>query len=114
MALRKEGSAIVLDSKLPYLFCIDDDVLSTGMILYHLKVNHFFITQDVVHYAVQCIPITLAIHYCCFFSFINSFIHSSKSYIEHTEQHAVCHIILSLQVCLLQKSLIIVLSDCIQ
>lgn len=38
LALRKEGSAIVLDSELPYLFCIDDNILSTGMILYHLKV----------------------------------------------------------------------------
>lgn len=38
LALRKEGSSVVLDSELPYLLCIDDDVLSTGMKLYHLKV----------------------------------------------------------------------------
>lgn len=38
LALRKEGSGVVLDSDLPYLLCIDDDILSTGMKLYHLKV----------------------------------------------------------------------------
>lgn len=38
LALRKEGSGVVLDSVLPYLLCIDDDILSTGMKLYHLKV----------------------------------------------------------------------------
>lgn len=43
LALRREGSGVVLDSELPYLLCIDDDILSTGMKLYHLKVmrnNH--------------------------------------------------------------------------
>ena len=39
LALRKEGSSVVLDSDLPYLLCIDDDILSTGMKLYHLKVS---------------------------------------------------------------------------
>jgi len=39
LALRKEGSGIVLDSQLPYLFCIDDNVLRTGLVLYHLKVT---------------------------------------------------------------------------
>lgn len=38
LALRREGSGVVLDSELPYLLCIDDDILSTGMKLYHLKV----------------------------------------------------------------------------
>lgn len=43
MALRKEGIGVVLDSELPHLIGIDDDLLSTGIILYHLKVNkHLF------------------------------------------------------------------------
>ncbi|KAJ7341617.1 hypothetical protein JRQ81_005937 [Phrynocephalus forsythii] len=37
LALRKEGIGIVLDSELPHLIGIDDDLLSTGIILYHLK-----------------------------------------------------------------------------
>lgn len=38
LALRKEGIGVVLDSELPHLIGIDDDLLSTGIILYHLKV----------------------------------------------------------------------------
>lgn len=41
MALRKEGIGVVLDSELPHLIGIDDDLLSTGIILYHLKVNTY-------------------------------------------------------------------------
>ncbi|XP_032070375.1 kinesin-like protein KIF16B isoform X2 [Thamnophis elegans] len=37
LALRKEGIGVVLDSALPHLIGIDDDLLSTGIILYHLK-----------------------------------------------------------------------------
>ena len=39
MALRKEGLGVVLDSELPHLIGIDDDILSTGIMLYHLKVS---------------------------------------------------------------------------
>ena len=39
LALRKEGIGVVLDSELPHLIGIDDDLLSTGIILYHLKVG---------------------------------------------------------------------------
>ncbi|XP_048732048.2 kinesin-like protein KIF16B isoform X2 [Ostrea edulis] len=37
VAVRKEGMGVVLDSKLPHLIGIDDDILSTGIMLYHLK-----------------------------------------------------------------------------
>ncbi|XP_047659227.1 kinesin-like protein KIF16B isoform X1 [Tachysurus fulvidraco] len=37
LALRKEGIGVILDSELPHLIGIDDDLLSTGIILYHLK-----------------------------------------------------------------------------
>ncbi|ELT98872.1 hypothetical protein CAPTEDRAFT_195907 [Capitella teleta] len=37
LALRKEGRGVVLDSELPHLIGIDDDLLSTGILLYHLK-----------------------------------------------------------------------------
>lgn len=39
LALRKEGRGVVLDSELPHLIGIDDDLLSTGILLYHLKVS---------------------------------------------------------------------------
>ena len=39
LALRKEGLGVVLDSDLPHLIGIDDDILSTGIMLYHLKVR---------------------------------------------------------------------------
>ncbi|KAL4238780.1 Kinesin-like protein kif16b [Mactra antiquata] len=37
LALRKEGAGVILDSALPHLIGIDDDILSTGIILFHLK-----------------------------------------------------------------------------
>ncbi|KAK7505448.1 hypothetical protein BaRGS_00003193, partial [Batillaria attramentaria] len=37
LELRKEGLGVVLDSTLPHLIGIDDDILSTGIMLYHLK-----------------------------------------------------------------------------
>lgn len=42
MALRKQGSGLVLDCQLPHLIGIDEDLLSTGIILYYLKVNSSF------------------------------------------------------------------------
>jgi len=39
LALRKAGTGVVLDSNRPHLIGIDDDVLSTGITLYHLKVR---------------------------------------------------------------------------
>ena len=39
LALRKEGTGVILDSELPHLIGIDDDILSTGIMLYHLKVS---------------------------------------------------------------------------
>ncbi|CAG7725010.1 unnamed protein product [Allacma fusca] len=37
LALRKAGTGVVLDSHMPHLIGIDDDLLSTGITLYHLK-----------------------------------------------------------------------------
>ncbi|XP_039994875.1 uncharacterized protein kif16bb isoform X2 [Xiphias gladius] len=37
VALRKQGSGVVLDCHLPHLIGIEDDLLSTGIILYYLK-----------------------------------------------------------------------------
>lgn len=39
LALRKAGPGVVLDSLMPHLIGIDDDLLSTGITLYHLKVR---------------------------------------------------------------------------
>lgn len=39
LGLRKSGVGIVLDSDRPHLVGIEDDLLSTGVTLYHLKVS---------------------------------------------------------------------------
>lgn len=39
LGLRKSGQGVVLDSDMPHLVGIDDDVLSTGVTFYHLKVS---------------------------------------------------------------------------
>ncbi|XP_036390202.1 kinesin-like protein KIF16B isoform X1 [Megalops cyprinoides] len=46
LALRKEGIGVVLDSELPHLIGIDDDLLSTGIILYHLKEGKTYVGRD--------------------------------------------------------------------
>lgn len=59
LALRKEGIGVVLDSELPHLIGIDDDLLSTGIILYHLKVSAPGLTfRLVIIYAVRLRPHT--------------------------------------------------------
>ncbi len=59
MALRKEGSGLVLDCQLPHLIGIDEDLLSTGIILYYLKVNRSFelnIIPEVFYIFKEIIP----------------------------------------------------------
>ncbi|XP_051283362.1 kinesin-like protein KIF1C isoform X1 [Dicentrarchus labrax] len=46
VALRKEGSGVVLDCQLPHLIGIDEDLLSTGIILYYLKEGRTLIGSD--------------------------------------------------------------------
>uniref|UniRef100_A0A2K5F934 Kinesin-like protein KIF16B n=1 Tax=Aotus nancymaae TaxID=37293 RepID=A0A2K5F934_AOTNA len=46
MSLRKEGIGVVLDSELPHLIGIDDDLLSTGIILYHLKEGQTYVGRE--------------------------------------------------------------------
>ncbi len=43
LALRKQGLGVVLDSELPHFIGIDDDILSTGIMLYHIKVNLYMV-----------------------------------------------------------------------
>ena len=45
MQLLKEGVGIKMDSVLPHLVLVDDDLLSTGIVVYHLKVcsTHCFV-----------------------------------------------------------------------
>lgn len=40
LGLRKSGVGIILDSDRPHLVGIDDDLLSTGVTFYHLKVGN--------------------------------------------------------------------------
>ncbi|XP_056621365.1 kinesin-like protein KIF16B isoform X4 [Triplophysa dalaica] len=46
LALRKDGIGVILDSELPHLIGIDDDLLSTGIILYHLKEGRTYVGRD--------------------------------------------------------------------
>ncbi|XP_077460610.1 kinesin-like protein KIF16B [Stigmatopora argus] len=46
VALRKEGIGVVLDSEMPHLIGIDDDLLSTGIILYHLKEGRTYVGRE--------------------------------------------------------------------
>ncbi|XP_045925981.1 uncharacterized protein kif16bb isoform X1 [Micropterus dolomieu] len=55
VALRKEGSGVVLDCQLPHLIGIDEDLLSAGVILYYLREGRTLIgsnktscSQDIV------------------------------------------------------------------
>ncbi|XP_050590480.1 kinesin-like protein Klp98A isoform X2 [Bombus affinis] len=55
LGLRKSGVGVVLDSEMPHLVGIDDDLLSTGVTLYHLKEGRTLVgteeaptTQDIV------------------------------------------------------------------
>ena len=40
LAFKREGFGIKMESDLPHLICVDDDILSTGVTLYHLNVGH--------------------------------------------------------------------------
>ncbi|XP_040035341.2 uncharacterized protein kif16bb [Gasterosteus aculeatus] len=46
VALRKEGSGVVLGCQLPHLIGIDEDLLSTGIVLYYLKNGRTVIGSD--------------------------------------------------------------------
>ncbi|TDH01119.1 hypothetical protein EPR50_G00176740 [Perca flavescens] len=46
VALRKEGRGVILDCQLPHLIVIDEDLLSTGIILYYLKEGRTLIGSD--------------------------------------------------------------------
>lgn len=42
--INKKKAGVMIDSNLPHLMAMDDDVLSTGVVLYHLRVrwvSHF-------------------------------------------------------------------------
>lgn len=46
MKLQQEGVGIKMDSVLPHLVLVDDDLLSTGIVVYHLKVVlHLFLVK---------------------------------------------------------------------
>ena len=46
LALRRCGAGVVLDSELPYFLALEDDVLSTGMKLYHLREGDTTVGRD--------------------------------------------------------------------
>ncbi|XP_068717319.1 kinesin-like protein KIF16B [Montipora capricornis] len=46
LGFRYDGAGIKMESELPHLVCIDDDVLSTGVTLYHLKDGMTYIGRE--------------------------------------------------------------------
>lgn len=38
--INKEKAGVTIDSSLPHLMAMDDDILSTGVVLYHLRVRY--------------------------------------------------------------------------
>lgn len=39
--INKEKAGVTIDSNLPHLMAMDDDILSTGVVLYHLRVRYY-------------------------------------------------------------------------
>ena len=37
--INKKKAGVMIDSSLPHLMAMDDDILSTGVVLYHLRVR---------------------------------------------------------------------------
>ena len=55
MKLQQEGAGIKMDSVLPHLVLVDDDLLSTGIVVYHLKVVQYYNTlQSLVAFLLIC------------------------------------------------------------
>ena len=48
LALKRTGLGVILDSDQPHLVGIDEDVLSTGIILYHLKDGETLIGRTIM------------------------------------------------------------------
>lgn len=57
--INKEKVGVTIDSNLPHLMAMDDDILSTGVVLYHLRVSHlghfifFQLTSDTVIFGLE-------------------------------------------------------------
>ena len=55
LALKKhQGIGIRMDSELPHLVALEDDLLSTGILLYHLKVFPTYLSIDFVAFVIFC------------------------------------------------------------
>ncbi|XP_049592334.1 uncharacterized protein kif16bb isoform X2 [Syngnathus scovelli] len=53
VALKKEGNAVVLDCHFPHLIGIDEDLLSTGIVLYYLKEGRTMINTNKGSYGLN-------------------------------------------------------------
>ena len=54
MALRREGIGIKMDSLLPHLVVVEEDPLSTGITVYHLKVCFHVFSYPTVFEMLFC------------------------------------------------------------
>ena len=52
MALQREGVGIKMDSGLPHLVVLDDDLFSTGIVVYHLTVCYQLLCKS--GFLVKC------------------------------------------------------------
>ena len=43
---RSCSMGVIVDSQLPHLLCMDDDILSTGIVMYHLKEGKTYVGTD--------------------------------------------------------------------
>ena len=59
---RSQSMGVIVDSLLPHLVCMDDDILSTGVVMYYLKVRYCFIMYLAMYYLKvrYCIIMTLS------------------------------------------------------
>ncbi|XP_046847868.1 kinesin-like protein KIF16B [Xenia sp. Carnegie-2017] len=46
LGFRYEGAGVKMESELPHLVCIDDDILSTGITMYHLTDGRTYVGKD--------------------------------------------------------------------
>ena len=61
---RRNSTGVFVGSYLPHLICMDDDILSTGVKLYHLKVYSCFFIYLFIYSIYQCCNI-YTLHMLC-------------------------------------------------
>ncbi|XP_077470186.1 uncharacterized protein kif16bb [Stigmatopora argus] len=66
VALKREGSAVVLDCQFPHLIGMDEDLLSTGIVLYYLKEGRTVINTNKATHGLDIEDAKPGADYCVF------------------------------------------------